>query len=301
MWGFDSVRQARSWSEDVVKLLTIVEEIFANALRHKWDQEALQRANQDLEKKVDERTRELRQKQAQLVQSAKMASLGQLVAGVAHEINTPLGALKSNLDISSRVVARLQNIPSDAESDRERTELTEPFDRIVKLNSVSDTAIGRIVTIANSLRRFARLDAAELGEVDIHEGLESTLTLLHHRFGDRIEVHKDYGAVPPIQCYPNQLNQVFMNLLVNADHAIESRGRILIKTRFQNDSAVIEIRDTGRGIPDENLKRIFDPGFTTKGLGVGTGLGLSIVYQIIQDHKGKSKWKARLEKAPCSD
>ena len=216
-----------------------------------------------------------------------MASLGQLVAGVAHEINTPLGALRSNLDTSSRVFGRLHNILSDAESDWDRRELTEPFDRIVKLNSVSDTAIERIVTIADSLRRFARLDEAELGEVDIHEGLESTLTLLHHRFGDRIEVHKDYGAVPLIQCYPNQLNQVFMNLLVNADQAIESRGQIFIKTRFQNDSAVIEIRDTGTGIPDNKLKRIFDPGFTTKGLGVGTGLGLSIVYQIIQDHKGE--------------
>ena len=111
--------------------------------------------------------------------------------------------------------------------------------------------------------------------------------MVHHELKNRIQVHKDYGRIPSIPCYPNQLNQVFMNLLVNASHAIEGVGTIFIKTRSNDGSVIVEIRDTGVGIPKENLTRIFDPGFTTKGFGVGTGLGLSIVYQIVQDHKGK--------------
>ena len=293
--GVDSVRQARSWSEDVIRLLKIAGEIFANALQHKWDSEALQQANEELEKKVEKRTRELRQKQAQLVQSEKMASLGQLVAGVAHEINTPLGALSSNVDISRRLAERMQNLLSDGDSESlEREELTDPVKRIMELNRINETATKRILAIVDSLRRFARLDEAELDEVDIHEGIENTLTLLQHELKTRIEVRRDYGDIPRINCFPNHLNQAFMNLLVNAVHAIQGPGQILVKTRFRNDSAVIEIRDTGTGIPEENLERIFDPGFTTKQSGVGTGLGLSIVYQIIQDHRGKVEVESRV-------
>ena len=293
--GVDSVRKARSWSEDVIRLLKIAGEIFANALQHKWDREALQQANEELEKKVEERTRELRQKQAQLVQSGKMASLGQLVAGVAHEINTPLGALRSNVDISRRLAERMQNLLSGSDSEsREREELTDLFQPIMQLNTINETATKRILTIVDSLRRFARLDEAELDEVDIHEGSENTLTLLQHELKTRIEVQRDYGDIPRINCFPNRLNQAFMNLLVNAVHAIQGQGQILVKTRFQNEFATIEIRDTGIGIPKENLERIFDPGFTTKRLGIGTGLGLSIVYQIIQDHRGKIEVESKV-------
>ena len=142
------------------------------------------------------------------------------------------------------------------------------------------------MTIVGSLRRFARLDEAELDEVDLREGIENTLTLVQHELRNRVEVERDYGDIPRVKCYPNQLNQVFMNLLVNASHAIEGQGSIAIKTRPQGDNVLIEFTDSGRGIPQENLKRIFDPGFTTKGSGVGTGLGLSIVYRIVQEHQG---------------
>ena len=148
--------------------------------------------------------------------------------------------------------------------------------------------------IVRSLRKFARLDEAELDEVDIHEGLDNTLILVQHELKNRVDVLKDYGKLPLIKCYPNQVNQVFMNLLVNASHAIEGQGKIFIRTHHNNASVMVEIRDTGKGISQEDLPRIFDPGFTTKGFGVGTGLGLSIVYQIMKDHKGKIEVESEL-------
>lgn len=138
------------------------------------------------------------------------------------------------------------------------------------------------------MRSFARLDEAEFQTVDIHEGLDSTLDLVNHQMKGKIEVRKNYGSnVRQVECYPNQLNQVFMNLLVNASQAIDDTGTITITTESTGDDVTVSIRDTGRGISKEDLERVFDPGFTTKGVGVGTGLGLSISYQIIEDHSGR--------------
>ncbi|MGB0909103.1 MAG: PAS domain S-box protein [Nitrospirales bacterium] len=260
-------------------------------------EEVIQQAYSDLEQKVDERTKELRQKQAQLVQAEKMASLGQLVAGVAHEINTPLGALKSNIDILTRSLPKIKGQILDQNMSQSLPELPDLDKRLSileTLNTHNQTAIDRIVMIVNSLRKFARLDEAELDEVNIHEGLDNTLILVQHELKNRVEVIKNYETLPLIKCYPNQLNQVFMNLLVNASHAIEGQGKIFICTYCKNDLALVEIRDTGKGISKEDLPRIFDPGFTTKGVGVGTGLGLSIVYQILQDHKGTIEVESEL-------
>jgi signal transduction histidine kinase len=140
--------------------------------------------------------------------------------------------------------------------------------------------------IVRSLKNFARLDEAERKKVDIHEGIESTLTLLQHQLKSRITIVKRFGDLPEIECFPNQLNQVFMNILVNAAQAITNRGTITVTTSKQEGAVKISISDTGVGIPPEHLSRIFDPGFTTKGVGVGTGLGLSICYKIVQDHHG---------------
>ncbi len=260
-------------------------------------EEALQQAYNELEQKVEERTKELRQKQAQLVQAEKMASLGQLVAGVAHEINTPLGALKSNIDVFTRSVEKIQHLlldPRMPQEFRELADMSQHLTRLETLNTHNQTAIDRIVMIVSSLRKFARLDEAELDEVDIHEGLESTLILVQHALKNRVEVVRDYGELPLVKCYPNQLNQVFMNLLINASQAIERKGQIVVRTRRQHDCVSVEIRDTGKGIPQANLQKIFDPGFTTKGSGVGTGLGLSIVYQIMKDHKGNIEVESEL-------
>ncbi|MFQ5452922.1 MAG: ATP-binding protein, partial [Candidatus Zixiibacteriota bacterium] len=264
-------------------------QIVSDITRRRQLEEELIRANDELEQKVEERTRELKEKQIQLAQSEKMAALGNLVAGVAHEINTPLGALKSNNDLFIRSVHKLKKLLQECISKNELKEdspIGRILDNIEKLNKVNEMATSRIVNIVNSLRKFARLDQAEKDRVDIRDGLESTLTLVHHELKNRIEVIKDYGNIPEIYCYPNQLNQVFMNLLVNASQAIEGKGKITIRLFTKNNNIIVEISDTGRGVSKENLQKIFDPGFTTKSSGVGTGLGLSIVHQIIQTHKG---------------
>ena len=239
---------------------------------------------------MDERTLELREKTAQLIQAEKMASLGHLVAGVAHEINTPLGALKSNIDVfirNNRDITSLLTGLKELSETEEKTKLQKLCMNTEKLCTVSNKAAERISNIVRSLCTFARIDKAARDTVDIHEGLETTLTLVHHEIKRQIKVHKDYADLPRITCFPDRLNQIYMNLLVNASQAIEGEGEIFIKTYRNQDWAVVEVRDTGKGISKEKLPHIFDPGFTTKGVGVGTGLGLSIVYQIVQDHEGK--------------
>ena len=259
----------------------------------------LEEYSRTLEQKVEERTRDLREKQTQLIQSEKMAALGNLVAGVAHEINTPLGAMYSNNDIVARSVSKMKGILHSWEnSDKEQqySKLLQLVHGIEAIGEVNRAAAERIVNIVASLKSFARLDRAIEDQLDIHEGLESTLTLVHHQLKNRITVHKEYGQLPLIRCYPNQLNQVYMNILVNAIQAIEGTGRISIRTYTRNNLAVVEISDTGGGIPSEKLNRIFDPGFTTKGVKVGTGLGLSIVHRIIQDHNGAIEVESELGK-----
>ena len=275
------VRDMRSqWCE-----IVIVQDITA---RKRLEKE-LQAHNEDLELRVAERTRELREKHSQLAQAEKMASLGQLVAGVAHEINTPVAALASNNDLFIRSITKVKSILDDPvvlERLKESERLQGLLESIDELNRVNKDAAERIVGIIKSLRSFARLDRAEMDSVDIHEGLESTLTLVTHLLKGRIEIVRDYGDLPPVHCFPNQLNQVFMNLLVNASQAIEGPGTITIRTRVHEKKVRLEFSDTGRGIALEHVARIFDPGFTTKGSGVGTGLGLSIVSQIVADHHG---------------
>ena len=151
--------------------------------------------------------------------------------------------------------------------------------------------------IVTDLRRFARLDEAEFARVDLHECLDRTLSLLQGRLSNRLRNHKDYGDLPLVECYPKQLNQAFMNLLMNAAQAIEEGdGEIFIRTVRREDEILIEIRDTGKGIPEEHIERIFEPGFTTKGVDVGTGLGLSIVHQIIERHQGRIEVESQVER-----
>jgi two-component system, NtrC family, sensor kinase len=165
-------------------------------------------------------------------------------------------------------------------------ELTKRFESLKTLSSSTKGACEKIIGIVTNLRKFARLDEKEFNEVDIHLGIDSTLELLQYLREDRIELIKDYGKVPIISCYAAQINQVFMNILVNAYQSIEGSGKIFIKTDYQDEIIHLVFKDTGSGIPKENVEKIFDPGFTTKGVGVGTGLGLSIAYQIIEDHGG---------------
>ena len=248
---------------------------------------------------LEQAHKKLRETQASLVQSEKMASMGMLVAGVAHEINTPLGALKSNNDLFIRAMARVRTALKDEstpEGLRNNETILKLFDNMDQLNDVNAQAADRIVKIVSSLRSFARLDKAEMDRVDLREGLESTLTLVQHELKNRIEVVREYQDIPKIQCFPNQLNQVFMNLLVNASQAIEGSGQITVRTYSQVGWVVVEIEDNGKGISPEQREKIFDPGFTTKSRGVGTGLGLSIVHQIIRDHSGRIEVESELGK-----
>jgi len=219
---------------------------------------------------------------SQLIQSEKMAALGLLVAGVAHEINTPMGAIHSNNDIMTRAVGKVRKLLEPA-PDNEVRRLLDILGEVCRNNEI---ATERIMKIVGSLKNFARLDEAERKKVDIHDGIESTLSLLRHQLRNRIRIVKSFGDIPEIECYPNELNQVFMNILVNAAQAIKHRGEITVKTWREGDRVKIAISDTGVGIPPENLSKVFDPGFTTKGVGLGTGLGLSICYKIVQEHRG---------------
>ena len=216
---------------------------------------------------------ELKETQLQLINSEKMASLGQLVAGVAHEINTPVASIKSNNAIISKFIPQIQ--------DKEVAEMLN------EINEIDHEAIQRISNIVTSLKKFVRLDEAELQEADINKEIDLTLDLIRHETKNRIEIKKHYGKIPLIKCYPNMLNQVFTNILVNACQAIEGSGIIEITTEYSDKTLTIKIKDNGRGIPENELDKIFTAGFTTKGVGVGTGLGLAICYKIIEKHHGK--------------
>jgi len=235
--------------------------------------------NKTLEARVDERTRELRDTQAQLVQSEKMRSLGQLVAGVAHELNNPIGFVHANLQLLDDYVGRLLQPGLDPERRRKTQEA------IAKLLLRSREGTERVKQIVQDLRTFSRTDQAELQQVDLADEIDRTLALIEGRLKG-IRVERDYGDLPPVRCYAGQLNQVFLNLLMNATDALEGKGTIRIRTRREGDGVVLEFEDDGPGMPPDVMSRIFEPFFTTKPVGKGTGLGLSLSHGIVGRHGG---------------
>jgi len=241
--------------------------------------------NRELEKVLGE----LRDARDQLVSRERMASLGDLVAGVAHEINNPVAAVKSATDVSSRCLDRLAELIEKADSVESIVSSRHYQTAMQLLRENVEIALEgskRITRIVKGLKTFARLDESRLTMSDIREGLDSTLTLLHHRTKHRITINKEYGSVPAFYCYPQELNQVFMNILANAIDAIDGEGTIGIATSADDTHVRITISDDGQGIPKEYLEKVFEPGFTTKGVGAGTGLGLAISLRIIEKHKG---------------
>jgi signal transduction histidine kinase len=267
---------------------------------------------------LEQSLQELQQAQLQIIQSEKMSSLGQLVAGVAHEINNPVNFIYGNLAHVRTYMQDLLNLvrcyqecypcPVPAiESETTRIELDFVQEDLPKMLDSMETGTERIRQIVLSLRNFSRMDEAAFKTVDIHEGIDSTMLILEHRLktqpgGLKIEVFKDYGQLPPVECYPGQLNQVLMNVLVNAMDALEeahaarmlvggevSPCQITIRTaHISSEWVEIAIIDNGCGMSEEVQKRIFDPFFTTKPVGRGTGMGMSISYQIItENHGGK--------------
>jgi two-component system NtrC family sensor kinase len=243
---------------------------------------------------------ELERLQAQLVHTEKMASLGQLSAGIAHELNNPAGFIYGNVDILRDYVTDLErllqvydevSLPEPAASVVTTLKTEINYEKLMgDLGSIlADCREGaqRICDVVKNLRLFSRLDEAELKKIDIHEGIDSTLRLLSRYYSSgRIVLRRDFGELPLINCYAGQLNQVWMNLLGNAAQAVKDQGEVTVSTRIDGDWVSVSIRDTGDGIAEEDLSRIFDPFFTTKPVGEGTGLGLSISYGIVERHGG---------------
>ena len=234
---------------------------------------------------VDERTRELRNAQARLVQSEKMASLGKLVAGVAHELNTPLGAVSSSRDSMAKGTERIRAIlDKEFPQAAEHAKLSRALTVVDRAGESIGAGTARIDNILTRLRSFARLDQAELQSTPVEDCLRDALAHVEPTLG-AIVVERELGDTPTIRCYPARLNQVFLNVLSNAVESMD-KGTIRVATRATVGEVTVTIADEGHGIAQEHIERIFDPGFTTRGVGVGTGLGLSIAYQIVRDHGG---------------
>ena len=282
--GFDRLGQTFEWSDEERTLLRMVGNILGNALVRMSAEEALMEANDALEAKVERRTRELRDKQAQLVQSEKMASLGQLVAGVAHEINTPLGALVSSSRTIRRTLERIERHP--AVHDGGDAELQRWTGSAGTLALTMVDAADRIDQIVTSLRRFARLDRSAVAALDLGEAVEDALNLVRARLAEGVTIHRMWDDVPAVTCRAADIHQLLLNLLFNACHAVPPNGQIWVRLLTEADGVRIEVEDSGPGIPPDILPRIFDPGFTTKGVGVGSGLGLAIAHQVVEDHGG---------------
>jgi len=287
-------------------------------------------ANARLEARVAERTRELsealaklKESEAMLVQSEKMSSLGQMVAGLAHEVNTPLAYAKASLEAVGAGVADMRAIAEEAgvllellAAERpDEARLARQFEAVGALLAaqrehkaldalgalVADGlhGIGRISELVASLKDFSRLDRSAVSNYDLHEGIESTLRIAAHQLGRR-ELRKAYGILPPVPCSPSQINQVLLNLVVNAAQATpEAGGVITLRTAVRGAYAAIEVADNGHGIPAEVLPKIFDPFFTTKEAGKGTGLGLAISFRIVEAHGGTLKVESKPGQGTC--
>jgi PAS domain S-box-containing protein len=255
----------------------------------------------------------LEETQTQLLQAEKMAAVGQLAAGIAHEINNPIGFVNSNLGTLRKYVTALLQVidayrPLADACPREHPTLLEvnQFCRTVDLAFIRDDALSllaesrdgleRVTRIVADLKDFSRVGESKWQPADLHKCLDSTLNVVFSEIKCKATVTKEYGVLPEIMCMPFQLNQVFMNLLVNAAHAIKERGTITLRTGRAAETVWVEVEDDGVGIPAENLQRIFEPFFTTKPVGAGTGLGLSVSYGIVQRHRGRIEVRSELDK-----
>ena len=285
-----------------------VQGIFWDVTARKRAQEQLQAQNerlQEMARSERQAHEERKQAQSRMVQSAKLAGLGQMVAGVAHEINNPLSFVGNNVAVLQRDLAELaeaialyhqaDDLLAEARpqlweqlrSLAERADLEYSISNLPGLLSRTREGLGRIQRIVRDLRVFARLDESELDEVDLNAGIESTVTIINgHAKGRQVRVVADLAPLPRLSCYSARINQVVMNLIANAIDACTEGGTVTVRTRAEGQGVKVEVQDDGEGIDPAVRERIFDPFFTTKPVGVGTGLGLSISYGIVQDHGG---------------
>jgi signal transduction histidine kinase len=263
----------------------------------------------------------MQQTQSQVIHTTKLASLGQMIAGVAHEMNTPIGFVKSNVEVVRELLTEhrqllgkcLQGFDVMLAADLNNPQMVEPMRRAltkVRAALASDArltdgdellkdSVDGLVQIANlvkNLKGFARVDRDGMDALDLNECVESALTIAAHQLRDRIEVVKDLGQLPKINGVASQINQVLLNLITNAAQAMDEGGTLTVASRRSGDQVEIDVTDTGSGIPDEVMPKIFDPFFTTKPVGEGTGLGLSIVHKIVQSHGGSIKVRTAARK-----
>ena len=277
-------------------LVNMVSIVIENTRLH-LEQAARIQALSDLNKQLE-------QAQGQLLQSEKLASIGQLAAGVAHEINNPIGFVYSNLGTLQRYLTDLLSLVQHYESAeagigdpavraglqalKKKLDLEFLREDAAALMDESRDGITRVKDIVQNLKDFSHADAGDEWQwASLQQGLDSTLNIVLNELKYKCEVKKEYADIPDIECLPSQLNQVFMNMMVNAGHAIEAHGLLTLRTGADGDQVWVEFEDNGKGIAPEHLKRIFDPFFTTKPVGKGTGLGLSLSYSIIQKHHGR--------------
>jgi PAS domain S-box-containing protein len=283
-------------------------------------EERVRQRTQQIEQAMQEREsayQELTRKDDQLIRQEKMASLGQLAAGVAHEINNPVGFVSSNLQMLQHYLADLttyvsrtgpliNRLKDGTTMEGLQTESSELIGWVKDVDldqTISDAGqsviesidgLNRVKKIVSALREFSHADQDDPALADLNEGLESTINIVWNELKYKATLHREYGDLPKVSCYPYQLNQVFMNLLVNAAQAIPDKGEIWVKTWADTDHVYVAVRDTGAGIPETHLAKIFDPFFTTKAVGQGTGLGLSIVYGIVERHGGTIRVDSRV-------
>jgi two-component system NtrC family sensor kinase len=224
---------------------------------------------------------------AQITEEHKMGSIGRLLAGIVHEINSPIGAILSNNQVIIRSLELVGKAMAggDAAALERARQIVETCQSLAAIDKI---ACERISEVIRGLKTFARVDSAELRRVNLNEYLQNTLKLTHAEFHRRIRVESDFGDLPLVECHPQMLNQVFLNILVNAGQAIEGEGKIAVRTRREGENVHISISDTGRGIKPEDRSKVLAGGFTTKAVGVGTGLGLAISKKIVEETHGGS-------------
>jgi PAS domain S-box-containing protein len=295
LWMHDTLRLIRDAEGTPLEVIGLMTDITGR----KQMEDTLQRQAEEQSALIEQ----LKMAQAQLMQSEKLASIGQLAAGVAHEINNPIGFVNANLNTLGNYVATLLegiklyqcvtngSLPSSvAQSEmqafEDRADLQFLSEDVTELLAESNEGLQRVKNIVQSLKDFSRTGESNWQMADLHRGLDSTLNIANNELKYKVTIIKQYGELPMIKCLASELNQVFMNLLVNAAQAIQDRGSVTIRTERCGQRVAVSISDTGHGIAPEHINRIFEPFFTTKPVGSGTGLGLSLSYGIIKKHGG---------------
>jgi len=296
LWMHDTLRLIRDADGNPLEVVGSL----TNITDRKQMEEALQKKGEEQQRLINQ----LQEAQAQLLQSEKMASIGQLAAGIAHEINNPIGFINSNMGALRAYVDTLCELTDSVDQTVQRMSGQEDLkatlgqlkkqadyeflkEDVAELVKESLDGLKRVRDIVQSLKDFAHIGETDWQYADLHAGIDSTLTIASNEFRYKATVKKEYGKLPQVKCLASQLNQVFMNLIVNASHAIKDNGVITVRTGCENDWVWIEIGDNGSGIAPDILNRIFEPFFTTKPVGKGTGLGLSLSYNIVAKHGGR--------------